>query len=98
MTFEFERDGVSVRLVVFMPEVLLEAKSTVELAFARHPDGGVGISLKNTAVILQRFNLCMAPARNIRRIKPCSADDRTSRGCSCKREQRNYSVKIIGST
>ena len=52
MTFEFERDEVSVRLMMFAPEVVLEAESAVELALARHAGGGVGISLKETAVIL----------------------------------------------
>ena len=46
VTFEFERDEVSVRLVA------LEAESAVELAFARHAGGGVGISLKETAITL----------------------------------------------
>jgi hypothetical protein len=45
-TFEFEIDKVSGRLVV------LEAESAVELAFSRHAVGGVGINLKETAVIL----------------------------------------------
>ncbi len=52
VTFEFERDEVSVRLLVFAPEVVLEAESAVESAFARHAGVGVGISLKETAVIL----------------------------------------------
>lgn len=42
LTFEFERDEV------FAPEVVLEAENAVELAFARHAGGGVGISLKET--------------------------------------------------
>lgn len=50
--FTFERDEVFVRLVAFAPDVVLEAESAVELAFARHAGGGVGISLKETAVIL----------------------------------------------
>lgn len=45
LTFEFERDEV------FAPEVVLEAESAVELAFARHAGGGVGISLKDTLII-----------------------------------------------
>jgi len=52
VTFEFERDEVSVRLVVFVPEVMFEADSEVDLAFARHAAGGVGMSLKETAVTL----------------------------------------------
>ncbi len=51
VTFEFERDDVSVRLVVFALEVMLEAASAVELAFARHAGGGVAMILKETAVI-----------------------------------------------
>lgn len=39
VTFEFERDEVSVRLVMFAPEVVLEAESAVDLAFARHAGG-----------------------------------------------------------
>jgi hypothetical protein len=37
---------------VFAPEVMLKAESAVGLAFARHAGGGVGISLRETAVIL----------------------------------------------
>lgn len=37
---------MSVRLVVFAPEVVLEAESAVEFAVARHAGGGVGKSLK----------------------------------------------------
>jgi len=63
VTFEFERDEVSVRLVVFVPEVMFEADSEVDLAFARHAAGGVGMSLKETAVTLQHFKLCDSPQR-----------------------------------
>lgn len=36
----------------FALEVVLEVESAVELAFARHAGGDVGISLKEIAVIL----------------------------------------------
>lgn len=38
--FEFERDEVFVGLVEFVPEVVLEQESAVELAFARHSGSG----------------------------------------------------------
>lgn len=38
VTFEFERDEVSVRLVMFAPEVVLEAESAVELACGDKPE------------------------------------------------------------